>query len=143
MDNLDDEHIEKFFMDRDFKNRTVLKIIIDNRFWPLLSSEKINILIEEIWVGKKTYECDGKLTDFSLLHYIANYKIRKLPGKKVNPLDLLSLSFKPNIKDESYWYQYDVRRYSIKNIFYKEILCAAFTALIFQLFNYQYLILFC
>ena len=91
-------------MDRDFKNRTVLKIIIDNRFWPLLSSDKINILIEEIWVGKKTYECDGKLTDFSLLSYIANYKIRKLPGKKVNPLDLLSLSFKPNIKDESYWY---------------------------------------
>jgi hypothetical protein len=80
LDNLEDDHIEKFFMDRDFKNRTVLKIITDNDFQILLSSEKINILIQEIWVGKKTYACDGKLTDFSLLTYMAKSKIRKLPG---------------------------------------------------------------
>lgn len=104
LDNLDEDHIEKYFMDRDFKNRSVLKIITENNFSPLLSSEKINILIEEIWVGKKTYECDGKITDFSLLSYIANSKIRRLPGKKVNPLELLNNNFKPNFKDEKFWY---------------------------------------
>ena len=46
LDNLDDDHVDKFFMDRDFKYRTVMKIITDEKFYPLLSSEKINILIE-------------------------------------------------------------------------------------------------
>lgn len=65
IDNLNDDSIKKFFLDRDFKNRTVLRIITDNKFYPLLSSEKVNRLIQEIWVGVKSYECDGTLSDLS------------------------------------------------------------------------------
>ena len=71
LDNLEDDVVENFFLDYDFKNRTVIEIIIDNDFLILLSSEKINILIEAMWIGKQTYDCDGKLTDFSLLENMA------------------------------------------------------------------------
>lgn len=53
------------FLDLDFKDRTLLKLITDNGFGPLLASYKVNILLNEIWVGKKTFECDGGMKDFS------------------------------------------------------------------------------
>lgn len=55
LDNLNEEHMKKYFLDRDFKGRTVLKIISQNKFYPLLSSEKVNRLINELWVGSSTY----------------------------------------------------------------------------------------
>jgi DNA-binding PadR family transcriptional regulator len=61
LDNLNEGHMKKYFLDRDFRNRTVLKIISENKFYPLLSSEKVNRLINELWVGSKTYQCDGRL----------------------------------------------------------------------------------
>lgn len=104
LDNLEDDNIEKFFLDLDFKNRTVLRIVTDNDFSPLLSSEKINILIEEMWIGKKTYECDGKISDFSLLNNLAKTKIKKIVGKNISLSEVLNTNFKPNITDEKYWY---------------------------------------
>jgi hypothetical protein len=49
IDNYDDDKISKIFLDQDFKDRTLLKIITDNSFAPLFSSDKVNILLEEIW----------------------------------------------------------------------------------------------
>jgi hypothetical protein len=67
IDNMEDEKIEPIFLDLDFKNRTVLKIVTANEFAPLCASEKVGILLEEIWVGKKSYECDGEISDFSII----------------------------------------------------------------------------
>jgi hypothetical protein len=67
LDDLNDDHLKKYLLDRDYKERTVLRIITDNKFYPLLSCEKVNRLIQEIWVGVKSYECDGKLSDLSQL----------------------------------------------------------------------------
>lgn len=59
IDNIDDEKIEKVFLDADFRDRTILKIATMNEFAPLCASDKVSVLLEEIWEGKKTYECDG------------------------------------------------------------------------------------
>lgn len=72
VDNFDDDKIEKVFLDTDFKDRTLLKIITKNDFGPLFSSYKVNILLQEIWEGKASYECDGQITDFSLINYLAS-----------------------------------------------------------------------
>ena len=45
IDNIDDDKIEKVFLDTDFKDRTLLKIITDKGFGPLFSSYKVNILL--------------------------------------------------------------------------------------------------
>lgn len=57
--------VNKAFLDLDFKNRTVINIITSNGFVPLMLDPKVDILLEEVWDGKNTYECDGKIGDFS------------------------------------------------------------------------------
>lgn len=81
VDNFEDEKIEKVFLDTDFKDRTILKIVTDNGFQPIFSSYKVNVLLQEIWEGKNSYECDGQITDFSVINYLASSNIKKIEGK--------------------------------------------------------------
>ena len=83
IDQLDSEHIPAIFMDTDFMDRTVLKLITQGDFAPLLSHEKVFAFIDELWVGKLTNQCNGKNTDFSLLTFMASAPIKKLPGQKL------------------------------------------------------------
>lgn len=100
-----EEHvINRVFLDIDFKDRTVLKIITSNGYVELMQNEKVSILLEEIWVGKHTYECDGKFIDFSLLTFLLNAPIKKLPGKTITPMELLSNNFKVSINEEKFWF---------------------------------------
>lgn len=104
IDNMDDKIINRVFLDIDFKDRTVLKIITSNGYVELMQNEKVSILLEEIWVGKNTYECDGKLIDFSFLTFLLNAPIKKLPGKTITPMELLSNNFKVSINEEKFWF---------------------------------------
>jgi len=104
IENIEDEKIEKIFMDLDFRNRTVLKIASDNEFAPLMASDKVSVLLEEIWVGKNTYECDGNIADFSIINYLANSKIQKVKGKKMSVGELVNRNFKVSIDDQKYWF---------------------------------------
>ncbi len=70
-------------MDTDFKNRTVLNLITTYRYVPLMGDEKVSVLLDELWEGKLTYECDGGISYFSKLTFLVNNGITKLPGKKV------------------------------------------------------------
>lgn len=45
VDNFEDEKIEKVFLDTDFKDRTILKIVTINKFQPIFSSYKVNVLL--------------------------------------------------------------------------------------------------
>lgn len=99
IDNIDDDKIEKVFLDTDFKDRTLLKIITSNGFGPLFSSYKVNILLQEIWEGKNSYECDGQITDFSLINYLAQSKVKKLPGKRITVRELVMQNFIVSIDD--------------------------------------------
>lgn len=85
IENFEDEKIEKIFLDLDFKDRTLIKIITKNNFGTLFSTYKINILLEEIWQGKNTFECDGQMNDYSSINYILTTRMKKLPGKKLTP----------------------------------------------------------
>jgi len=46
-------------MDTDFLDRTTLKLITDYEYEPLLKDDKVSALLDELWVGKESYECDG------------------------------------------------------------------------------------
>jgi hypothetical protein len=70
-------------METDFKNRTVLHIITTFGYEPLMRDEKVSVLLDELWEGKLTYECDGAISYYSKLTYILNNQITKLPGRKV------------------------------------------------------------
>lgn len=80
IEETDKNEIHKIFMDVDFHDRTVLNLITSNDLQALLKDEKVFALIDELWVGKATNQCDGRVTDYSLLHYMAKAPIKKLPG---------------------------------------------------------------
>lgn len=52
LDHFDDEQLSKVFLDCDFKDRTLLKIITTNSFDRLFESYKVGVILEEIWQGK-------------------------------------------------------------------------------------------
>lgn len=51
--------VEKLFMDTDYQDRTVLHLITKYGYEPLCRDPKIKILLDELWVGKESYACDG------------------------------------------------------------------------------------
>lgn len=57
-----------------------------------------------MWIGKDTLECDGKISDFSLIYNLRQAKIKSLAGKSISPRDILNLKFKRHIMDERYWF---------------------------------------
>jgi hypothetical protein len=64
----------------DFKNRTVLNLITYNHLPELVEDDKIGALLDELWVGKLSYECDGRTDCYSMLTFLSSTPIRKLPG---------------------------------------------------------------
>ena len=99
IENLEDDKIEQVFLDKDFKDRTVLKIATQNEFAPLCVSDKVNVLLQEIWEGKNTYECDGSITDFSIINYLATSKISKVKGKRLSFKELVTQNFAVSIDE--------------------------------------------
>ena len=91
-------------MDLDFRDRTVLKNITIYNFSRLLHTFKVNILLEDLWEGVHTRECDGTLSDFSMLTYLGSAEVRKLPGKHIKISELFTNNFVVNIKEEKFWY---------------------------------------
>jgi hypothetical protein len=53
--------VKTIFMDEDFKDRSILNIIVTNGYSELMSDPKVIALLDELWGGSLTYECDGKL----------------------------------------------------------------------------------
>lgn len=81
IENLDEANIQAIFMDSDFKNRTVLNLITTYSYVPLMSDEKVSVLLDELWEGKLTYECDGSISYFSKLTFLLTNKVVRLPGR--------------------------------------------------------------
>jgi len=63
---------------------------------------KVSALLDELWVGKNSYECDGRITDYSLLTFLVSAPIKKLPGKELELKSLLSNNFKVSINEENF-----------------------------------------
>lgn len=59
--NFDEDKIERIFLDKDFRDFTLLKIITKFGFARLFADYKVNVLLDKIWDGTATSECDGQL----------------------------------------------------------------------------------
>lgn len=70
-------------MDTDFEDRTVLRLITDNKYTNMMSDFKISALLDQLWKGKGSANCNGKVTDFSLLAYLSGTTVRRLPGQDI------------------------------------------------------------
>jgi len=79
----DGDNIYQIFMDTDFKDRTVFNLITTFAYEPLMRDDKVGVLLDELWEGKLTFECDGAVSYYSKLTYLFNNRITKLPGRKV------------------------------------------------------------
>jgi hypothetical protein len=89
-------------MDTDFMDRTVLKHITDYGYEPLLRDDKASALLDELWVGKDTYQCDGRNTDYSKIFFLVNASLKPLPKKKLEINAILCSSFKRSIENEQF-----------------------------------------
>ena len=115
IENMNSNVVSIIFMDTDFLDRTVLKLITDYEYEPLMRDDKVSALLDELWFGKDTYECDGRLTDYSMLTTLVS-----APIKKFNLSSLFN--FKAFIEEENFTFQYKFRTRSIAFIFKKELL---------------------
>lgn len=106
---MDPKIIENIFMDTDFLDRTVLKLITDYGYEPLLRDDKASALLDELWAGKDSYECDGRNTDYSKIFFLINAPLKPLPKKKLEVSALLSNNFKRSIEVENFEVQYKFR----------------------------------
>ena len=52
--------VERIFLQTDFLNRSLLKLITYYGFKPLIRDDKVKALLDELWIGKSSNECDGK-----------------------------------------------------------------------------------
>jgi hypothetical protein len=143
LDNFDDEMLTKVFLDSDFKERTLLKIITQNKFQELFTNYKVGVILEEIWQGKNTFECDGEIRDLSLLTHIMSVPIKRLKNVRVNFSQLIFNGFSYSaFRLQNYWFQYKFRTSSIAFIFKKDFGSAIGMVAVFQLINFTYLDLF-
>ena len=60
----------------------------------MMADAKIGALLDELWVGKLSYECDGRKDCYSMLTYLAKAPIKKLPGQTIQFSQLLASNFK-------------------------------------------------
>ena len=89
IDAIEEQDIYPMFMQSDFNDRTVLKLITELGLEPLMLGDSVAKLLEQLWVGKLSDECDGKISDFSKLNYLGDYVISKLPGQDISFKSLL------------------------------------------------------
>ena len=134
--------IENIFMDTDFLDRRVLKLIADFEYEPLLRDNKISALLDRFWIGKDSYDCDGKMTDFSKLAFLANSPIKNLPHVQAEFKSLLGMNFEVFTDTQSFQKQYKFRKSSIDYIFTKELISTCLIGMILIWINFQYLFLF-
>ena len=134
--------VEHIFLDKDFKDRTLFKIICSYRLYSFLSTGKVNSVLDLVWEGTQSTECDGNIYDFSLLTYLVSSNVKSIPGKKLSIKQLLFNNYTTQIDNLNFWFQYKFRHESIQYIYYKELLFAAGIAFAFQYINFRYLDLF-
>jgi hypothetical protein len=49
INHIEDENVYAILLDTDFRDRSVMKIISDNRLQELFASYKADVVLEEIW----------------------------------------------------------------------------------------------
>lgn len=118
-------------MDRDFKDRSVLSIICDNKIMSFIVINKLKFLINKIWDGKSSDMIDGKTSHYSRTKYLLYHEIKNIKGVPITIRDIMGDNFKPNSEDYNFLFQYKFRQQSIFIIFLKDFICATFIVCVF------------
>jgi hypothetical protein len=122
MDNTADELVERIFMDLDFKNRTLFNIVSTYSLRSFMMSDKVNGLLDSIWEGVHTSECDGSLDDFSMLTYLAASNVIGIPGRKLSVKEMLTNHFVAQVNGSKFWFQYKFRHISVSYGYIKDLI---------------------
>ena len=135
-----ESYYEKLLSDVDFKGRTVLKIICEEKFEPLMDENdpKAENMMLRIWHGKEATQCDGILNGYSSLTHMLKSSTKKLTGSFMN---IISNYYRPNF-DVDYSFQYRYRTKAVSVFFRKELFFSFCILLIFQYVNIRYISLF-
>ena len=127
-------------MDTDFNGRTVLKIICDGEFMPLLDQNNAmaEALIIRMWDGYESPLCDGNIYGFSNMMHILISK----GTKSTNVFSEICMKqFKPNV-DDDYIFQYRYRSKAVSYFFWKEFVFGAIMVYHLTQVNLEYGLLF-
>jgi hypothetical protein len=89
IENMMFEQVEEVFMERDFRDRTVLSIISQNDIKPFIVKQKLRFLLNKIWDGKDSNLIDGKTSHFSKTRYLLTHMPRQLLGAKLSLNDII------------------------------------------------------
>lgn len=84
IENMPFEYVEDVFMEKDFKNRTVLKIITTNNIKSFIVKAKLKFLLNKIWDGKDSNLIDGKISHFSKTYYLFYHTPKSLIGASIS-----------------------------------------------------------
>lgn len=104
----DEGDYEQMIFMSDFKQRSLLKIITDNGFEPLMSryDPKAENIMNSIFHGKESTRCDGDLKGYSSLTHIA-WTPSKKHANSINCLSFFLNQFTPNFSvDYAFQYRY-------------------------------------
>ena len=136
----DENYYERLISDVDFRGRTVLKIICEEKFEPLMDENdpKAENMMLRIWHGKEATKCDGILNGYSSLTHIIKSSTKKLTGSF---LQIISNYYRPNFQVD-YSFQYRYRSKAVSVFFRKELFSAFLFLLVFQYVNINYISLF-
>lgn len=122
----DEDLYQRMLTDTDFSGRSVLFIICECGFQPLMCEEdpKAENLIQHVWHGSESTKCDGSIFGFSNLTHIIFSKGIKQTDEKMGFFDIVTMKFKVN-KSVDYTFQHKYRSKAISNFFLKEFLFAS------------------
>jgi hypothetical protein len=91
----DEEFYQRLIEDMDFNGRTVLNIICNRGFDPLMSEEdpKAENLIMNMWQGKEATRCDGNIYGYSNMTHILLQKNKKVTNPATTYFEIISNYF--------------------------------------------------
>jgi hypothetical protein len=80
----DEKYYESLIMNEDFKARTVLKIITQNNFEPLMDEldPKAENIMLMIWHGQEAIKCDGNIFGYSSIMHLIMTRAKKASGNR-------------------------------------------------------------
>lgn len=121
----DEDFYEELITDTDFRDRSLLKIITDKEFEPLMDENdpKAENIMMSIYQGKETTRCDGNIKGYSSIYHVITSRPKKVAQNTFKWFPFLKNFFEPNY-DFDYNFQYRYRSHSINFIFWKEFFCA-------------------
>ena len=91
----DEKYYEDLISEEDFRRRSVLKIIIENKFEHLMDDEdpKAENLMLKIWHGKESTKCDGSMLGYSCMSHIIWTHNKVSTNNKKSILDRITNNF--------------------------------------------------